>query len=167
MAHMSSDHVMLCGRPNWGVAPCRDAECHPPGSPICTRDVAAVGLGMAREGTYPVTSTPDGAAQLFSSRRLVRAVRRETNRLYAELAAPSVTFIRGPPRDDHTLQGWAQLVAQREVLTESLRFAARVRMAPSTHTPAHAEFLVCTARSPARGEGITWSAPALWCSQRP
>ena len=33
-------------------------------------ETAAVGLGMAREGTYPLPSALDGTAQLFSSRRL-------------------------------------------------------------------------------------------------
>ena len=46
-------------------------------------DLAAVGLGMAREGTYPLPSALDGTAQLFSSHRLVTAVPWEMDRLYA------------------------------------------------------------------------------------
>ena len=70
-------------------------------------DLAARGLDMAREGTYPLPDALDGTAQLFSSRRLVTAVPREMDRLYTQLAAPSVTFIRGPPGDDLALQAWA------------------------------------------------------------
>ena len=90
----------------------------------CAHDLAASGLGIAREGTYPLPSALDGTAQLFSSRRLVTAVPREMDRLYAQLGAPSVTFVRGPLGDDQALQAWAQLLADGEVPTESLRFAA-------------------------------------------
>ena len=99
-----------------------------------------MGLGMAREGTYPLPSALDGTAQVFSSRLLVTAVPREMDRLYAQLAAPFVTFVRGPPGHDQALQAWAKLLAEGEVPTESLPFAAWVRMAPLTHTSAHAEF---------------------------
>ena len=58
-------------------------------------DLAAVVLGMAREGTYPLPSALDGTAQLFSSRRLVTAVPREMDRPYAQPAAP--------PGDDQAL----------------------------------------------------------------
>ena len=67
-------------------------------------DLAAVGLGMAREGMYPLPSALDGTARLFSSRRLVTAVPREMDHLYAQLAAPSGTFVRGPHGDNQALQ---------------------------------------------------------------
>ena len=67
-------------------------------------DLAAMGVGMAREGTYPLPSILDGTAQLFSSRRLVTEVPWEMDRLYAQLAAPSVTFVQGLPGDDRALQ---------------------------------------------------------------
>ena len=95
---------------------------------------------MAREGTYPLSSALDGTARLFSLRRLVTAVPREMDRLYAQLATPSVTFVRDPPEDDQALQACAQLLTKGEVPTGGLRFAAWVRMAPSTRTSAHAEF---------------------------
>ena len=63
-----------------------------------------LGLGLAREATLSLPSALDGTAQLFSLRRLVAAVPREMDHLYAQLAAPSVTFISGPPRDDQALQ---------------------------------------------------------------
>ena len=65
-----------------------------------THDLAARGLGMARNGTYPLPDALRGTAQLFSSRRLVTAAPREMDRLYIQLAAPSVTFVRGWPGDD-------------------------------------------------------------------
>ena len=34
------------------------------------------------------------------------------DQLYAQLAAPSVTFVRGPPGDDQALQAWAQLLTE-------------------------------------------------------
>ena len=101
---------------------------------------------MAREGTYPLPSALDGTAQLFSSRRLVTAVPREMDRLYAQLAAPSVTFVRGPPKDD-------QLLIEGEVPTKGRRFAAWMRMAPSTHTSAHAEFHCAYCSQPYKGWG--------------
>ena len=64
----------------------------------------------------------------------------EMDRLYTQLVAPSVTFVQGPPGDDQALQALAQLLTEGPVPTEGLRFAAWVRMAPSTHTLAHAEF---------------------------
>ena len=63
-------------------------------------NLAAEGLGMAREGTYPFSGALDGTAKLISSRRPVTAVPRELDRLYAQLASPLVTFVRGPPGDD-------------------------------------------------------------------
>ena len=93
-------------------------------------NLAAEGLGMAQEGTYPFPGTLDGTAQLFSSRRLVTAVPRELDCLYARLAPPSMTFIRGPPDDDQALQARAQLLTDGGVLSEGFRFAAWVRMAP-------------------------------------
>ena len=125
------------------------------------QDLTAV--GMARQGTYPLPSALDGTAQLFSSSRLVTAVPREMDCLYAQL----VTFVRGPAGDDQALQAWAQLLADGEVPMEGLRFATWVRMAPSTHTSAHAAFHCVYYLQPAKGGGITWSLPALWCSQRP
>ena len=116
-----------------------------------TYDLVAVGLGMAREGMYPLPSALDGTAELFSLRRLVTAVPQEMDRLYAQLAAPSVIFVRGPPGDDQGVQAWAQLLADGEVPTESLRFAALVRMAPSTHTSAHAEFHCTYCSQPCKG----------------
>ena len=104
----------------------------------------------SRAGTYPLPSALDGTAQLFSSRRLVTAVPREMDRLCAQLAAPSVTFVRGPPGDDQA--GRAQLLAW-EVPKERLRFAAWVRMAPSTHTSAHAEFHCAYCSQPCKGWG--------------
>ena len=59
--------------------------------------MAAVVLGMAREGTYPLLSALNGTAQLFSWHSLVRAVPWEMDHLYAQLAAQAVTFISGPP----------------------------------------------------------------------
>ena len=47
-----------------------------------THDRAARGLGMAREGTYPLPDALDGTAQLFWSRRPVTAVSREMDCLY-------------------------------------------------------------------------------------
>ena len=105
-----------------------------------THDLAAIGLGMAREDTHRLPSALDGMAHRFESRCLVTAVPREMDRLYAKLAAPSVTFVRGPPEDDQALQAWAQLLTRGEVPTEGLPFAAWVRMAASTHSSAHAEF---------------------------
>ena len=102
-------------------------------------DLAARGPGMAREGTYPLPDALDWTAQMFSSRRLVTAVPRKMDRLYIRLAAPSVTFILGPPGDNLALQAWAQLLTEGAVPTEGLRLAAWVRMAPSTHTSARAE----------------------------
>ena len=102
--------------------------------------MAARGLGMAHEGTYPLPDALDGTAQLFSSRRLVTAVPREMDRLYTPLAAPSVTFVRGPHGDDQALRVWAQLLTERAVPTEGFTFEAWVHMAPSTHTSAHTEF---------------------------
>ena len=116
-------------------------------------DLAARGLGMAREGTYPLPDALDGTAQLFSSRRLVTAVPREMDRLYIKLAAPSVTFIRGPPGDDLALQAWDQLLTEGAVPIEGLRFAAWVRMAPSTHTSARAEFHCAYCSQPCKGWG--------------
>ena len=72
-----------------------------------THDLAARGLGMARDGMYPLPDALDGTAQLFSSRRLVTAVPREMDHLYIQLAALSVTFVRGPPGDDQALQARA------------------------------------------------------------
>ena len=100
-------------------------------------DLATMGLGMAREGMYPLPRAPDGTAQLFSSRRLVTAVPREMDRLYAQLAAPSITFVRGP-HGDQALEAWAHLLIEGEVPTESLWFVAWVRMAGWTHTSARA-----------------------------
>ena len=97
---------------------------------VRTHDLAAVGRGMVREGTYPLPSALHGMAQLLSSHCLVTVVAREMYRLYAQ----------GPPGDDQALQAWAQLQADGEVPTDSLRFAALVCMALSTHTSAHAEF---------------------------
>ena len=59
-------------------------------------------------------------AQLFLSRRLVTAVPPEMDRLYAQLMAPFVTFVQGPPGDDQALQAWAQLVTEGGVPTEEL-----------------------------------------------
>ena len=101
------------------------------------QDLAWVGLGMAREGRYPLPGGVDGTAQLFLSRRLVTAVPREMDGLHAELAAPSLTFVRGPLGDDQAVQVEARLLADGVVPTESLRFAPWVL---STHTSAHAEF---------------------------
>ena len=81
------------------------------------------------------------------------AVPREMDRLYAQLAAPSVTFARGPPGDDQALQAWAQLLADGEVPTESLMFAACVRMVPSTRTSVHAEFQCAYCSQPCKGWG--------------
>ena len=122
---------------------------------------------MAREGTYPLPGALDGTAQLFSSRRLVTAVPRELDRLYTQMASPSETFIRGPPGDDQALLAWTQLLADGGVPTEGLRFAAWVRMAPSTHTSAHAEFHCAYYSQPCKGWGTTWSTPARWCWLRP
>ena len=58
---------------------------------------------MAHEGTYPLPSALDGTAQLFASRCLVTVVWREVDRIYAQLAASSVTFVRGPLGDDGAL----------------------------------------------------------------
>ena len=58
-----------------------------------------------------------------------------------------------PPGDDHALQAWAKLLVDGEVPTESLRFAAWVRMAPSTHTSAHAEFHCAYCSQPCKGWG--------------
>ena len=116
-------------------------------------DLAAEGLGMAREGAYPLPGALARTAQLFSSRRLVTAVPRELNRLYAQMASLSVTFVRGPPGDDQALLAWTQLLADGGVPTEGLRFAAWVRMAPSTHTSAHAEFHCAYCSQPCRGWG--------------
>ena len=55
-------------------------------------DLAARGLGIACQGTYPMPDALDRTAQLFSLRRLVTAVPRQMDRLYIQLAAPSVTF---------------------------------------------------------------------------
>ena len=118
-----------------------------------THDLAARGLGMARDGTYPLPDSLNGTAQLFSSRRLVTAVPREMDRLYIQLAAPSVTFVWGPPGDDQALQAWAQLLTKGAVPTEGLRFAAWVRMAPSTHTSARAEFHCAYCSQPCKGWG--------------
>ena len=63
--------------------------------------LAAQDLG---KGRYPFLGTLYGTAQLFSSRRLVTAVPQELDRLYAQLASPSVTFVSGPPGDDQALQ---------------------------------------------------------------
>ena len=117
------------------------------------RDLAARGLGMVREGTYPLPDALDGTAQLFSSRCPVTAVPREMDRLYIQLAAPSVTFVRGPPGDDLALQAWAQLMTEGALPTVGLRFAAWVRMAPSTHTSARAEFHCAYCSQPCKGWG--------------
>ena len=85
---------------------------------------------MAREGTYPLPSALDGTAQLFSLRHLVTAVPWEMDRLYAQLVAPSVSFVRGPLGNDQALQAWAQLLTEGAVPIEGLRFAAWVRVAP-------------------------------------
>ena len=105
-----------------------------------THDLAAQALGMACEGTYPLADALDWTAQLFSSRLLVTAVPREMDRLYTQLAAPSVTFIRAPLGDDQAVEAWARLLTEGAVPTEGLRFAAWVRMGPSTHTSTQAEF---------------------------
>ena len=118
-----------------------------------THDVAAIGLGMARKGTYPLPSTLDGTAHLFSSRRLVAGVPKEMDRLYAQLVALSVTFVKGPPEDSQALQAWAQLLTKGEVSTEGLWLAAWVRMAPSTHTSAHADFHCAYCSQPYKGWG--------------
>ena len=99
-------------------------------------NLAAEGLGMAHEGTNPFPGTVDGTARLFSSRRLVTAVLRELDCLYAWLLSPSMTFVRGPRGNDQALQAWAA----GDVPTEALWFAAWVRTAPTTHTSGHAEF---------------------------
>ena len=101
---------------------------------------AAEGLGLEREGMYPLPGAVGGTAQLFSSHCLVTAVPWELDRLYTQLASPSVTFVRGLPGDDRALLAWAQLLADRGVPMGCLRFAAWVRMAPLTHTSAHTEF---------------------------
>ena len=106
---------------------------------------------MAREGTYPLPSAMDGTAQLFSSRRVVTAVPREMDCLNAQLAAPSVIFARGPPEDDQALPAWAQLLTEGEMPKEGHRFAASVRMAPLTHTSAHAEFNCAYCWHPCKG----------------
>ena len=108
---------------------------------------------MAHKGTYPLPSALDETAQLFSSRRLVTAVPRELDRLYAQMASPTVTFVRGPPGDDQALLAWTQLMADGGVPTGGLRFAAWVRMAPSTHTSAHAEVHCVYCSQPCKGWG--------------
>ena len=75
------------------------------------------------------------------------------DRLYAQLAAPSVTFVRGPPEDDQALQAWAQLPIEGEVPTEGLRFAAWVLMATPTHTSVHTEFHCAYCSQPCKGWG--------------
>ena len=79
---------------------------------------------MAREGTYSLPSALDGTAQLFSSRCLVTTVPREMGSLYTLMAAPSVTFVWGPPGDDQALQARVPLLADRELPTEGLTSAA-------------------------------------------
>ena len=116
-------------------------------------DLAAQGLGMAREGTYPLPGALDGTAQLFSSHRLVTAVQRDLDRLYSLMASPSITFVRGAPGDDQALVAWTQLLADGGVPTEGLRFAAWVRMAPSTNTSVHAEFHCAYCSQPCKGWG--------------
>ena len=37
------------------------------------------------------------------------------DRLYAQLAAPSISFVRGTPEDDQALQAWAQVMTEGEV----------------------------------------------------
>ena len=106
---------------------------------------------MARDNTYPMLDALYGTAQLFSLRRLVTAVPRDMDRLYIQLAAPSVTFVRGPPGDDLALQAWAQLLTEGAVPTKGLRFAAWVHMAPSSHTPARAEFDCAYCSQPCKG----------------
>ena len=89
-----------------------------------THVLAARGPGMARDSTYPLPDALDGTAQLFSSRPLVTAVPREWDRLYIQLAAPSITFVKGPLGDDQALEAWAQLLTEGALPTQGLRFAA-------------------------------------------
>ena len=85
---------------------------------------------------------------------MVRApVPREMNSLYTQLAAPSVTFIRGPLGDDQALQAWDQPLTAAAVPTEGLIFKAWVGMAPSTHTSVHAEFHCAYCSPPCKGWG--------------
>ena len=110
---------------------------------------------MARKGTYPLLSAVDGTAQLFSSRRLVTVVPREMDRLWAQLAAPSVTFVRGPPRDDQALQAWAQLwpMGKCRQRASSLRPWCAWRPRPTPRRTRSSG--VRNARSPTSGGGIT------------
>ena len=143
------------GRPDLYEAPQHNTQWSSPLSDLQaqTHDLAARGLGMARDGTYPPPDAQDWTAQVFSSRRVVTTVPREMDRLYTQLATPSGTFIRGPPGDDQALQAWAQLLTEGAVPTKRLRFAASMRMAPSTHTSAHAEFHYGYCSQPRKGWG--------------
>ena len=115
--------------------------------------MAVQGLGMARDSRYPLPGELGETTQLFSSRRLVTAVPREMDRLYTQLAAPSVMFVRGPPPDDQALHASAQLLTEGAVPTEGVRLAAWVPMAPSTHTSVHVEFHRAYCSQPCNGWG--------------
>ena len=72
----------------------------------CTHDLARPWAWRARACAH-FRCAVDRTTDLFSLRRLMTGVPRDLDRLFTQLAAPSVTFVRGLPGDDQTLQAWA------------------------------------------------------------
>ena len=132
-----------------------------------THDLAARGPGMASEGTYPLPDALDGTAQLFSCRRLVTVVPREMDRLYIQLAAPSVTFVRGTPGDDLALQARAQLLTEGRCPERASGSRLGCAWLPQLTPRRAGSSTARIAPSRANGGGITWSAAARWCLRRP
>ena len=72
---------------------------------------------------------------------------------YTSQVAPRSAFLQAPPGDSAALRAWAHAVSSGALSTEGLRFAAWVRMAPTTHTLRMHEFACAWCPAPYFGWG--------------